>query len=105
MAFTSFRNKIQSKKQISNGDEYFTGLITYKSDEYNLREFLRVTLILTSQGYGSIRIDDGDKINIEKVHMDFNLNHQRYKLTGNGSLIINGNSDKIGNYEVTILDE
>lgn len=102
MEFSTFRNQLSGQRQLSNGDETFTGHIIYNFNKQSLQETLEVTLRLTTIEYGRISIEDGDVLNSNIVHMEFNFNYQNYSFSDEGFLIIKGHSSKIGSYEVKI---
>jgi hypothetical protein len=101
-AFATFRNQLQGQNQHSNGDESFCGRLIYNFRGQSLQETLNITLKLTTFEYGQISIEDGDILNSEIVHMDFNPNFQDYSFSNEGFLIIRGRSGRIGNYEAKI---
>lgn len=102
IAFSTFRDQLSGQRQLSNGDETFTGRIIYNFNGQSLQETLKVTIRLTTSEYGQVSIDDGDILNSDIVHMDFNSNWQDYSFSNEGFLIIKGKSGKIGSYEVKI---
>ena len=103
IAFAKFKDQLSNKQQLSNGDETFKGHVIYNFNGQSLQETLKVTILLTTIEYGRIRIDDGDIINSNRVHMDFNSQFQDYTFSGDGFLVIKGKSDRIGTYEVKIV--
>jgi len=102
IAFSTFRDQLSGQQQLSNGDETFTGRIIYNFNGQSLQETLAVTLRLTTNEYGRVSIDDGEILNSDIVHMEFNSDFQDYSLSDEGFLIIKGRSGKIGSYEVKI---
>jgi hypothetical protein len=54
--------------------------------------------------YGQIAIDDGEVLNSTIVHMDFNDIYQDYFYDQDCTLIIKGRSNRIGPYEVKIIE-
>lgn len=102
IAFSTFRDQLSGQRQLSNGDEIFTGRIIYNFNRQSLQETLKVTIRLTTIGYGQVSIDDGDILNSDVVHMEFNSDFQDYSFSNEGFLIIKGKSGKIGSYEVKI---
>lgn len=105
-AFTKFRDSVENKKQLSNGDETFVAFVEYEWNSTKETEELNVTLQLTSEEYGRIKIDEGKKINSDFVHLDINPNYQSYQFIQNKMLrIIGKNSPKIGNYEIVLSEK
>lgn len=103
IAFSSFREQLSGQRQLSNGDETFTGRIIYNFKSKSLQETLKVKIRLTTNEYGQVSIDDGKILNSDIVHMEFNSDFQDYSFNEDGFLVIRGNSGKIGNYEVKII--
>lgn len=101
-AFSTFRDQLKGQQQHSNGDESFTGRVIYNFRRQSLQETLKINLRLTTFEYGQISIEDGDVLNTDIVHMEFNANFQEYSFSDEGFLIIKGKSGRIGNYEVKI---
>lgn len=103
IAFSTFRDQLFGQRQLSNGDETFSGRVIYNFNGQSLQETLKVTIRLTTSEYGKISIEEGDILNSDIVHMEFNSNYQNYSFSDEVFLIIKGtNSPKIGNYEVKI---
>lgn len=102
ITFSTFRDQLKGQKKLLNGDETFLGRIIYNFKRQSLQETLQITIRLTTIEYGQISLRDGEILNSDIVHMDFNPDFQEYAFTPEGFLIIKGKSVKIGNYEVKI---
>lgn len=104
-SFATFKDSLKNKIQHSNGDEFFNARVIYSWNGQTEQETLAVTLNLTTLEYGRIRIDEGEELNSENVHLDFNPKFQEYIYNEEGILIIRGNSPKVGGkYEVKIIE-
>jgi len=101
-AFSTFRKQLANQNKLQNGNEAFLGYVIYNFNGQKLKEALFVTLQLTKIEYGKVSIEEGEILNSEIVHMDFDSNLQDYSYNNFGFLIIKGNSSKIGKYEVKI---
>jgi hypothetical protein len=105
IAFATFKDNLRKKIQHSNGDKSFNARVIYSWNNQTQQETLEVTLSLTTFEYGRIRIEDGEDLYTENVHLDSNPKFQEYSYGIDGILIVNGNSPKLGGaYEVKIIE-
>lgn len=102
--FKEFRDNLSNQTPHANGDESFNAHVICRWKGKLKKENLRVTLRLTTIGYGEVSIDEGDILNTNIVHMDLNPNFQEYELDRNGALVITGESPKMGVYEYVITE-
>lgn len=101
-AFDKFREGLSS----AQGDPYLTFLakVIYSTPSGSEHETLEVSLYIATYGYGKILIKNGDILTPQKYHLDFNPDFQEYIFDNKGSLVIMGNSKKMGGkYEVQII--
>lgn len=107
-AFENFREILKRKKKYRNNNEVIQAKVIYRwnSESRKEEECLEVTLIRSGVSYGNIGIEDGKKLNSDKVHMDFNprLQGLQYKYHPDGFLIISGQSAKAGSYRVILIE-
>ena len=103
-AFSAFKDNLRNETQYSNGDESFRGKVIYSWQGKTEHETLIINLLLTSFEYGTIRIEDGEIINIDNVHTQFTHKFQDYSYDSDGFLIIKGNSPRLGEYRVKIIE-
>lgn len=98
-----FTQNVKDKKELQNGDLALECTIKYL---YKKKEIVDDTCI-TIQGFtkegGHIIIEDGEKINSEKMHTKFSPNYQKYILNKSGHLIVTGKSAKIKDYYKIVL--
>lgn len=105
VAFATFKDNLRNKIQHSNGDESFNARVIYSWNGQTQQETLIITLSLTTYEYGRIRIEEGEDLNTENLHLDFNPKFQEYSYNIDGILMIKGNSPKVGGtYEVKIIE-
>lgn len=103
-AISNFREQLKNPTQLMNGDIKFNGLITYYFGNKILKEALAVTIRLTTMEHGQVSIADGEEINSDVVHMEFNPAFQNYEYMNDYSLKISDRSNRLGHYEVRIVE-
>ena len=104
LCFKEFRDNLVEKREFANGDESFDAHVICKWNGKLKKENLKITLRLTTIGYGEVRLADGDILNTSSVHMDLSPIFQEYEVDKNGALIIRGKSPKMGYYEYVIIE-
>jgi hypothetical protein len=80
-------------------------IYTWNGGKSDSDEFLDVYFYLNSMSYGEIQIFDGNKITADVVHtkVESKFNNPVLELSKNNSLVITGNSGKIGGYKIIII--
>jgi hypothetical protein len=102
-ALAKFKDQLQGTKAI--GEDYigFDSTVNYRWKGNSVTENLEAKICLSGYGINRVILSQGKKINSKSLYLEFNPEYQDYTLAKNGSLVIKqSNSDKIGDYEVTI---
>jgi hypothetical protein len=99
----NFRNVLINVDSRSNGDEEIIAIVTYSYKGKKISEQLNVLMKRSTFEFGQIQIEEGNKLNSSKVHLDLNPNYQQYTFEDN-RLIIKGSSQKVGEYQIEIQE-
>lgn len=102
-ALEDFRKILKNVKSRSNSDEEINAIVTYNFKGKKISEKLNVLMKRTTYEFGQIQIDEGNKLTSSKVHLDLNPRYQNYSFYDN-TLIITGNSSKLGDYKIEIQE-
>lgn len=108
MEFKGFVDSLDTKTKLANGDCSADTIVTYKwKKNKSETENLKITFRLTTAEGGRINMDEGDRINSDKFHLDFDPEYQTYTFDeDNKMLIVEGSSGKMGgDYRVEIVEE
>jgi hypothetical protein len=105
-ALTKFKNQLQSSRLSENEDIIFDATVNYKWKGNSVTENLEAKICQSGFGANRIILSSGKKINSKSLYLEFNPEYQDYTLAKNGSIVIKqSNSQKIGDYEVTIQEK
>lgn len=104
-ALAKFTRQLKAPRETENGDVCFDSSVNYKSKSNSVTETLEVKICLTGYSANKVVLSSGKKITAKLMYLEFNPEFQDYTIAKNGSLIIKqSNSQKIGDYEVTIQE-
>jgi len=103
LVFSEFIEKLKNKKYLANGNVLFCGKVIYEYQNKQEEETLGICM-RGGYGFGRLDIDDGNVLTVNKVHLTLDAKYQDFSLTDKCFLTIIGNSPKLGNYKVTIIE-
>lgn len=109
MALNSLRNSLQNEIKYGFTGCTFKGLVVYEAYSEIYKEVMEILLIIAGAD-PEVKLDVPNKANVIKAddfHMDFNPRFTTSIFTFNetlNTLVIVGNSSKMGNYKVSIQE-
>ncbi|WP_336080457.1 hypothetical protein [Thalassospira sp. CH_XMU1448-2] len=101
MSADAFKEFLFKMDGINNNAPRFKCIVAYESKHGFETDNTYGWMSVTTMEHGNISLVETKKITSDNYHLDFTPTYQNYSFKGK-TLTIKGQSDKMGNYKVTI---